>query len=244
MTLGHWPKLQKLHIYRYSHIYTPARELKLSLISLYGQQFPRYRPIFKITIWGHETWSLALGPEVAHNILSFYLRGSKLSYSCSAGSQVSEIQANFQKCYIWAWNLVTDKSSRSCTYTLSTPSGLAFKMASVIYTRPTGIKYHESMGSKLSLFSLYGPRFPRDGIIFKIATFGHETWPLANSSRSCTHTPFPPLGGKSSGFRDMGRFSKLLHLDNIMTTMAIISQSSRSYTYTLFLPQVVKLRLL
>ncbi len=34
-------------------------------------------------------------------------------------------------------------------------------------------------GSKLSLFSLYGQRFPRYGSIFKIAIFGHKTWPLA-----------------------------------------------------------------
>ncbi len=33
--------------------------------------------------------------------------------------------------------------------------------------------YHR--GSKMSLFSLYGERFPRYGPIFKIAIFGHET---------------------------------------------------------------------
>ena len=36
--------------------------------------------IFKITIFGHETWPLARVPEVSHIVvLSFYLRGSKLS---------------------------------------------------------------------------------------------------------------------------------------------------------------------
>ena len=30
-------------------------------------------------------------------------------------------------------------------------------------------------GSKLSVFSVYGQRFPRYGPFFKIATFGHET---------------------------------------------------------------------
>ena len=34
-------------------------------------------------------------------------------------------------------------------------------------------------GAKLSLFSLYGQRFPRYGAILKISIFGHETWPLA-----------------------------------------------------------------
>ncbi len=33
-------------------------------------------------------------------------------------------------------------------------------------------------GSKLSLFSLYGERFLRNALIFKIAIFAHETWPL------------------------------------------------------------------
>ncbi len=52
--------------------------LKLRLLSLYGQRFLRYRPIFIIAKFGHETWPLAKVPEVAH-ILSFYPRGSKLS---------------------------------------------------------------------------------------------------------------------------------------------------------------------
>ncbi len=50
----------------------------MSLFSLYGQQFPRYVGIFKIAIFGHETWPLAKVPEVAP-ILSFYPKGSKLS---------------------------------------------------------------------------------------------------------------------------------------------------------------------
>ncbi len=31
---------------------------KLSLFSLYGQRFPRYRLILKIVILGHEAWNL------------------------------------------------------------------------------------------------------------------------------------------------------------------------------------------
>ncbi len=50
---------------------------KLSLFSLYGQWFPRYRAIVKIGI-GHETWPLAKVREVAH-ILFFYPEGLKLS---------------------------------------------------------------------------------------------------------------------------------------------------------------------
>ena len=39
---------------------------KLRLFLLYGQRFPRLGPIFKIAIFGHETWSLTKDPEVAH----------------------------------------------------------------------------------------------------------------------------------------------------------------------------------
>ncbi len=49
---------------------------KFSLFSLYGQRFPRYVPIFKIPMFGYETWPLVKIPE---STLSFYPRGSKLS---------------------------------------------------------------------------------------------------------------------------------------------------------------------
>ena len=51
----------------------------MSLFLLYGQWFPRYWPIFKIAIFGHETWPLAKVPEVAHISSSFYPKGVKLS---------------------------------------------------------------------------------------------------------------------------------------------------------------------
>ena len=58
------------------HFYFSGQNL--TFFTLYEQQFPRYMPIFKIAIFGHETWSLAKVPEVAH-ILSLCSRGSKLS---------------------------------------------------------------------------------------------------------------------------------------------------------------------
>ena len=73
MKLCHWPKCQKLHIYPLS---TPGRS-KLSLFYLYGQRFPRYGPIFKITILRYESWQGAKVPEVAQ-IASFYPNGLKL----------------------------------------------------------------------------------------------------------------------------------------------------------------------
>ncbi len=92
---------------------------KLSLFSLHWQWFPRYVSIFKIVIFGHETWPLAKVPEVAH------------------------------------------KSSLLCKI-------LSYLILS-FYPR----------GSKSSLFSLYGHRFPRYTPISKIALFRNETWPLA-----------------------------------------------------------------
>ena len=82
MKLGHCQKFQNLHIYRLS---TPGGT-KLSLLSLYEQRFLRYGPIFKIAIFGHETWSLPNVPEVAH-IASFYNKGSKLSLFSLYGQQ-------------------------------------------------------------------------------------------------------------------------------------------------------------
>ena len=63
-------KIQELHIL---FLCTEGGSI-LSLFSLYGHRFPIYRQIFKITIFGNETWPLAKVPEVAH-ILSFYPYG-------------------------------------------------------------------------------------------------------------------------------------------------------------------------
>ncbi len=86
---------------------------KLSLFSLYRQWFPRYRVIFKISIFGHETWPLGHWQKI--QIYPLSTQGSKLSlFSLYA---VSEIWADFQNCHIWAWNLTIGQSSRTGTYT-------------------------------------------------------------------------------------------------------------------------------
>ena len=51
---------------------------KLGLFSLYGEQFLRYRPFFKIATFGHETWQVAKVTEVA-SIHSSYPKWLKLS---------------------------------------------------------------------------------------------------------------------------------------------------------------------
>ena len=63
--------------------YTPflPQGWKLSLFSLYEQQFSRYVPIFKIAIFGHETWPF----QKLHIYLLFTPRGRNWAYFCSTG---------------------------------------------------------------------------------------------------------------------------------------------------------------
>ena len=129
MKHGHWPKL-----YIYS-LYTP-RGRNWDFFSLYGQRFPRYGSIFKIAIFGHETWSLAKVPEVAH-VLSFYpRRGRNWAYFCSKVSS-SEIWADFQNSHIWAWTWVTwqkiQKLYISCLSTLGIEIELIFVLRAAVF---------------------------------------------------------------------------------------------------------------
>ncbi len=64
------------------------------------------------------TWPFAKFPH----ILPF--QGFKLQLILALQAVVSEIQADFQNCHIWAWNLASGQSSRSCTYTLFLPQGV------------------------------------------------------------------------------------------------------------------------
>ena len=97
MKLGHWPKLQKLHIYIVLSFY--PRGLRLRLFSLYGQLFPRYCPIFKIDIFRHETWPLAKGTEVAHML--FLAQGVKIELIFDLHCTWSSFRdtGNFQHCH-------------------------------------------------------------------------------------------------------------------------------------------------
>ncbi len=60
MKLGHWQKYPEVARILSSY----PRGSKLSLFSLYGRFYPRYGPIFKIAILGHETWPWAKVSEV------------------------------------------------------------------------------------------------------------------------------------------------------------------------------------
>ena len=61
-TLAKVPEVAHIHVLSF---YLTGSKLSLFFL-LYGQQFPRYGAIFKIAIFGHETWTLAKVPEVAH----------------------------------------------------------------------------------------------------------------------------------------------------------------------------------
>ncbi len=155
----------------------------MSLFSLYRQWFPRFRPIYKIAIFGHETWPLAKVPEVAQ-ILSFYPRGSnsKLSFFRSMGSSFRDTDQFFQNCHIQFMILGHE----------TWPLVKVPQVAHVLSFYPKG--------SKLSLFSLYGQRFLRYGPIFKIAIFGHETCPLAKVPEVANIISPYPTGSKLSLF--------------------------------------------
>ena len=120
--------------------------------SIYRQRFPRYRPISKIAIFGHETLQVANVKELAH-ILSFYCRNVEIEFY---GQPFLRYRPVF-KIAIFIheiWSPTKDA-----------------EVANIFFFYP--------IGSKMSLFLIYGQRFPRYGPIFTIAIFGYETWQLA-----------------------------------------------------------------
>ena len=74
--------------------------VKIEVIFALRAAVSEIRAIFKIAIFGHETWPSAKVPEVAH-ITSFHPRGAKLSLFFARRAAVSEIRADFQNCHIW-----------------------------------------------------------------------------------------------------------------------------------------------
>ncbi len=90
----------------------------------------------KFAIFRHETWQVAKVPKVPHIPFLPQRVDIELVFTLQAG--VSEIRADFQTCHSWAWNLAI---------------GQREAVAQILYF------YHT--WSKLSLFLLYGQRFPR-----------------------------------------------------------------------------------
>ncbi len=149
--------------------------------------------------------------------------------------------ADFQNCHIWLWNLAIGQNSRSGTYiyrySLSNPGAQKWdhshsassgfrdtgRFSKFSYlgmnSEVTHILSFYPKGWKLSLFSLYGQRFPR--YIFKIAIFGHETWQVAKLPEVAHIVSFYPIrvtielifALRGSGLRDTGQCSNLPYLD-------------------------------
>ena len=183
MKLGNWPKL---HIYSFY-----PRGLKLTLFSLYGQQFRYTGQFSKLPYLGMKlchgqsakSCTYTLSTPGGQNLDHFHSPGSGFTLQAA----VSEIRADFQNCHIWAWNLAIGHSARSCAYSLSTPRGRNWA-----YLHSTISGFRDS------------------GRFSKLAIFG----------QSCTYTPMyslPTPGGwiwvyfrsTGSSFRHMDRFSKL-----------------------------------
>ena len=80
----------------------------MSLFAIYRQHFPRYRPIFKITIFGHETLPIGQSSRSCTHSLCLS-QGVKIELIFALWAVVSERRADFKNCHIWAWNLVLAK---------------------------------------------------------------------------------------------------------------------------------------
>ncbi len=132
----------------------PSRS-KLCLFSVRAEGSERYRVIFKIAIFGHQTWPLIKVPEVAH-LLSFcptpqpHPRGAKLNLHVLSlyGLRFPKYK-DFQNFHIWASNLAIGRTWE-VTHT------------DCFYPR----------GSKLTLFSRYKQRFPKYRPVFKMPHLG------------------------------------------------------------------------
>ncbi len=181
MKLGNWPNFATPRGSCY------PRGSKLSIFSIYGQQFPRCRPIFKIAIFVHQIWPLAKVPEGAH-ILSFYPRGSKLSLFLLYGQRFPRYGPIFKIAIfgheIWPLTKVPEVAHMPSFY---------------------------PRGSKLTLFSLHGQWFPRYRPVFKSAIFEHDWSKFQKLHKSALSYPpsqnFTPFCSTAARFQDIGNFS-------------------------------------
>ena len=124
------------------------------------------------------------GPKFQKLHIHFLTQDVEIKHIFALWAAVSEIMAGFQNCHIWAWNLGSGQSSRSCTYTLFLPQegeiGLMFALRAVVskiranfqICHILGMKLGKCRsctlyslstpgGSKFRLVLLYGQWFPR-----------------------------------------------------------------------------------
>ncbi len=161
----------------------------------------------------------------------FLPQGVEFDLIFAIRTAVSEMRANFQHCHIWPWNLAICQSSRRCRYILSFYWG-GSKLSLFSLHGQRFPRYRPIF--KLSLLLLYGQRFPRYGPIFKIAIFGHGTWSLTKDP-GVAHILFSTAWGRNWAYFSLPAavYEIWAHFQNghIWANLAI-GQSSRSCTYT------------
>ncbi len=206
-----WLDFRNCHIWAWNLVIgQSARGCTIYFLSILGvQNWPyfrstgsRFRYMGRFSKLPHLGMKLGKWPKFQklHIYLQSILRGWNWAYFRSMGIG-SEIQADFQNCHIWAWNLAIGQSSKVAHRPSFYPKGSKLSLF-LLYGQPF-LKYrpifkiaifgHETWqvakvpevahihsfyprGAKITLFMLYGTRFPRYGPIFKIAILGHETW--------------------------------------------------------------------
>ncbi len=69
-------------------------------------------------------------------------QGVKIGLMFALRAAVSEIRANFQTCYIWAWKFTSAQSARICTYTLFLPHGVIIMVIIALRAAVSEIRAH------------------------------------------------------------------------------------------------------
>ena len=185
-----------------------SRGSKLSLFLLYQQRFPRYGLIFKMAIFGHDTWpsAIVLCPT-----------GSKLSLFSLYGQRFSRYGPIFKIGPYLGMKLGHWPKFRSCIYTFFLPQGGEIELIFALRAVVPEIRAD----------------FQNCHIWAWILAISHSsrscTYTLYLPQRVKIWAYFCSTG---SSFWDKGRFSKLPYLG----MKIVICQFSRSCTYTLFLP--------
>ena len=122
--------------------------------------------------------------------------GWNWGYFCSTGSGFRDT-GQFSNCHIWAWNLASGQSNRSCTYTLFLPQGLEVKLIFALWAAVSKIRANYQncpiLGMKLGMW----PKFQKLHM-YPLSNPGGWSWAY--------------FGSTGSGFRDIGRFSNLRYL--------------------------------
>ncbi len=192
----------------------------MSLFSLYGQRFLGYGASFKIAIYGHENWILAKVQGVAHTLI--LPKGVESECNFALRAAVSEIRLIFKFAIFGheTWPLA--------------------KVPEVAHI----LSFYPKV-SKLSLFLVYGQRFPRYRPIFKL---GHETWPLPKVPKNAHILSFYPKGSKLSLFSvyrwRLPRYEPILEIAIFWHETWQVAKVPEVTHNALFLPQEVESELI